>query len=431
MKEGFILNIQLLKTGISTFLDKTINLADLTSDKMKEIYNYLEPLFEQYGYRSETISSNPNILVIVGGGIGDSICASNIFVELKAVYPDSQITMICSSSTVKEVYEHCDLISDIIEIPIALLDAQDDLSSDETKEFFSNLLDKRYEIAYVLAWDPILSFWSYLGGCKYIHALEIDEEHPLLASDHEIQQDQINYAKTIISEPYSLKSNEHIAEAFSNMIRKNSVPIHNHVWITDNDKEAISKYVTSDKNIMLGIFADDPRKEYPYYDEVIEKLHELDPEFTFYLIGATNDLRQLKKVDEMAKLPNVVSLINKLKIRESIAILEKCKYCITNDTWLVHAVSAYNIPTINISCYATDKPLYKYSSIVLFRPLNIPSIVIQPKVALGPECKTAKSEYIGCAADGAHCIKSIDSETIVTAFKELQNLTEVTTLYRS
>ncbi|MHB1559266.1 MAG: glycosyltransferase family 9 protein, partial [Isosphaeraceae bacterium] len=99
-------------------------------------------------------------------------------------------------------------------------------------------------------------------------------------------------------------------------------------------------------------------------------------------------------------------------LRQTTAILSRCRLFIGNDSGPMHLASAVGVPVVEISMFPRSGPRGHVSSPHRFGPWGVPSVIVQPSHAL-PPCTD------GCRASTAHCITQVGVSEVFVAVMEL------------
>jgi heptosyltransferase-2 len=95
-------------------------------------------------------------------------------------------------------------------------------------------------------------------------------------------------------------------------------------------------------------------------DKYIELAEKLSQKYNahIFLFGTENDVNTY--INERA--PGITSIPKSSTIMQSIAIMDKCKLFVSNDTALMHISAALKIPTVAIFGYTNYKELYPWQN---------------------------------------------------------------------
>ena len=101
-----------------------------------------------------------------------------------------------------------------------------------------------------------------------------------------------------------------------------------------------------------------------------------------------------------------------LTLRESAAVIERCRLFIGNDSAPMHLAAATDVPCVEISCHPTGGDPLHNNAPERFAPWQVPSVVVRPATA-APPCTSS------CAASEPHCILLVTPEMVLDAAANL------------
>jgi heptosyltransferase-2 len=101
----------------------------------------------------------------------------------------------------------------------------------------------------------------------------------------------------------------------------------------------------------------------------------------------------------------VINAVGKTTLRQTCAVLKRCKLFIGNDAGPMHLAAAANVPVVEISCHPKYGSPVNANSPVRFRPWGVRHVVLQPGKAIEP-CTQ------GCTASSSHCIAAVTVEQV-------------------
>jgi heptosyltransferase-2 len=107
----------------------------------------------------------------------------------------------------------------------------------------------------------------------------------------------------------------------------------------------------------------------------------------------------------------VINLVGKTTLRQTCALLKRCRLYVGNDAGPMHLAAAAGVPVVEISCHPkTGSPFYQNSP-KRFRPWGVPHTVVQPATPQ-PPC------LYGCDVKRPHCILVITVDQVKEAVAE-------------
>lgn len=143
------------------------------------------------------------------------------------------------------------------------------------------------------------------------------------------------------------------------------------------------------------------------YVQLAEKLHK-QCNAHILLFGTENDVNDL--IHERTK--DLTYIPKENNIMQSIALMEKCKLFVTNDTALMHISAGLKIPTVAIFGYTNYKELY---------PWHNRHIIVRKELDCSP-CFFNSPRSVKCIFTGADefkCMKTIELDEVMNAVEKL------------
>ena len=408
-----------------------------SKDDISFYFEGVKSVFYQFDfYSTDEMNDNPsknevkNILLIQLKRIGDNIEASGAIDEVRKIYPNAFITLVC---THKELFIADPNIDELIEINLARYS-----NFREVLAFIKeHLWNRVYDLSIDFHWaynEPALVL-SLFSGAKqrigygsdmpdmYCKDLTCDEA----VLDQRTSLDSF-FLTDVIANPFDMIHEiDRKYWPLHYLIKKNNIDykITEHklkLYIDEDDKDNIEEIIQPYKNkkkIILGIGSRQENRKYPLdlYSEVVDSINEID-DVQFFVIGTKQDLLADTELNEVLPQDNVVDLIDKLTLGETLALINESDIFIGNMSGPMHAASALNKPIIAILRDAISEdnnhPEF-FSEYQRFHPFN--GICVRPKKPL-KDCD--RSLVLGhCCKDEAHCITQIDPEEIVQAYEQI------------
>lgn len=144
-----------------------------------------------------------------------------------------------------------------------------------------------------------------------------------------------------------------------------------------------------------------------YYKEVIEHLLQ-NKQYKIILIGGENDILYVNKLLKL--LPsnsNLINLCGKINITQLIAILNKCRLFITNDSGPLHIAEVLDIPTI--SFFGPETPY-------LYGPQGKKHYIFYRDLYCSPCINVYNAKESSCERN--ECLISITPKEVIKVIKE-------------
>lgn len=434
-------NIDAITSAMRKFLDeartqKSFNLANFK--------NLMDEKFLEQGYRNsrELPLNQPTkveILILQDGAAGDLILSTGVVREIRRLYPDATIRMsVLDLRTTVSLCASCPYTDEIIVNGIDLQIWRNILESFSYYiEFSRKFLEQRTDICYSFTHNPVTNLLMYMSGAKVRIAPRFDDDSntkwPALKCG--LPYDYVNIFSTRPA-PTFLYGDHQVDWAMSLLDSQLGAPVakrHPEIWCQQKDFDAAKKILhgKSEKIYALCMGGSQKCKRYPpeKYARLVELILAEEPDATFLILGGGDwDIESSEKffaaIDENLK-DHITDLTEKLLYPTVGAVLNFCHMYIGNDFGTMHMAAALEIPCLEVSAFAADLPASKFDSIRMYRPYNVPNVIVQPKNAL-PECLDEEKSYTsnGCKEQSSHCIAQIEPETILRGFHLLKQRAE-------
>jgi len=104
----------------------------------------------------------------------------------------------------------------------------------------------------------------------------------------------------------------------------------------------------------------------------------------------------------------VIDLSGVTTLRQTAAVLSRCRLFVGNDTGPMHLAAAVGLPVVEVSSFPRTGPRDHVNSPHRFGPWGVPAVVLQPDRPL-PPCVD------GCQASTAHCISQVEVDEVYAA----------------
>ena len=425
-------DIKLVTDAIKNYIE---HIEKTKSISLQDFINLVEPKFHQAGYRkSPKAGDKINILIIHDAGVGDFVLQSGTIRELRRIYPGAHITLVAGRSAAN-LAEFCPYVNEII-----LNDQQynplDYVSGLKWNVIFAErLLTHRYHLCFAFVHNPITAALMYMSGAqnRISHFFKEGEETFPCHCNLPLRVG-IGLAQTLL--PMYNYGNHIVDGCFSLLEGGLRAPIENRnleIWCTGLDLSTARNLIKPARRPLYAIVFGGNRmiKHYPpeKYAKVVEMIAAYESTATFVILGggqADGESAQILKqnIDEKLFSERVIDLTNRTTYRQTAAVLSMCDMYIGNDTGALHVAAAVKCPCLAIFPFPADYPAASFTDgLRLFRPYQVPSVVVHPEHAL-PECAREKNfpyTPFGCRIlDKSHCIAQILPEIIFEGFKILK-----------
>jgi heptosyltransferase-2 len=353
-----------------------------------------EIFFRWLGYRNPggpaTLAEARSVLIVRPDHLGDVILTSAFLREFRKNWPDAEITLLVDPASWLLV-EHCPYV-DHVEVyewwrPCAFGRIRRFVR--EVNWARRHLWPRRFDLAVVPRWDTQLlreAFLAYLSGAKWRvgyseegntiqraeESCEILYTHlaPSGTCKHEVQKslDLLNWMGGTISETKT------------------------EVWLDDADRAfaaaMLPGFVSAESVVRIVMMpgSSSPSRRWP-----AERFGAIAGWMTgelgwqVVLVGAPGEA-ELGRIVESCCSSGVVNLIGRTTVRQSIAIIGRCRMYVGNDTGPMHMASALGVPVVEISCHPADGSPVHERSPLRFGPWDTPAWIAQPATGIG-QCR--------------------------------------------
>ena len=392
--------------------------------------NFMEPLFEEAGYRQHTKLKQLDILLIHDAGVGDFILLSATIREIRRIYPTANIILIVRS-VAENMAECCPYVNRII-VDEMRINSNDFVSIyNWCMNISMDLLKKSIDICYAFNHFSATTLLSYMCGAKERIACEYSQDPNLIFALPRAIHCQLFSDLLTTKIPQQLYG-EHVVDMnLGYLDYMLHAPVSNRdieVWYTpleyDFANKSLKKLTGKRYALVMGGSINFKCLLPETYAQFIKMLLETgDEDDSVIILGGPDDVNRAERFKNYLRSNNfdskILDLTNKISYRQSAAILSLCDYYIGSDTGTMHVAAAVKLPILVPSCFPADIAMDNHSIPTLFAPYKIPSVIVQPRNAMS-ECKDSKCPY-GCQVfTKPHCITQITPETMLKAFKLLE-----------
>ena len=130
--------------------------------------------------------------------------------------------------------------------------------------------------------------------------------------------------------------------------------------------------------------------------------------WTPVIVGGPQDEDFARTVRD--EIPTAIDACGRLELRETAAVLARCRLAICNDSGPAHLAAAVGIPLVIVSPHPIGAPRDHDNAPERFGPLGVTTTTLRPVGSA--DCQA------GCHADIAHCISEISVADVLAAAAE-------------
>lgn len=346
--------------------------------------------------RKNTISK---ILVIQTAKIGDLICSTPIFREIKKDFPEAKLSVMVTPLT-KELVELNPHIDEILVI-----------KPQDYKGFFGKIrlsrliYNGKYDIG--IALNPsilyaISLFWGLVPT-------RLSVMPNFTGTTFKLSSKLFTYVEPHIS-------GQLVIETYMKMLRFIGIEkydLRKEVYKSEGaDLKVIHIIGKKDKPLVgIAVSSGNKLKELGTH-KMIDLVNKLIENFDIYivLIGNSQDRNNAEIIKASTKHKDrIINIAGLFNLKELPALIEKLSLFIGVDTGITYMADALNIPLINIA-----GPINTEEQ----RPTGQRGIVIQKRLSCVPCSHLFKTSY-SCKTNNRACIESLPAEEIYNAVKKL------------
>jgi heptosyltransferase-2 len=356
------------------------------------------------------------ILVVRLDEIGDVILTTPFLRELRRNAPNAWITLVVKPLTANLV-EHCPYVNEVLTF---------DLSHPSRPQAQAGTL-RRHMRALRLAAGR---FWKRRFDMAIIPRWGVDYYHATFLAYFSGARRRVGYSERVSSRKREINAgfDQMLTDALIDPSAKHEVE-HNlevirflggdatddrlELWLDSRDRslarEVFTQYeiAPDDGVIALAPGAGAPRKCWP-----VERFVELGRlllrgyGLPLVVVGGAQDAPLGERLETELGPSRVLNLAGRTTLRQTAALLERCRVIIGNDSAPVHLAAAVRTSVVEISWYPATAPTEHNDSLARFRPWGVPQAVLQPEKARTP-CKGA------CESSEPHCILAVRPEQVL------------------
>ncbi len=223
---------------------------------------------------------------------------------------------------------------------------------------------------------------------------------------------------TLYTKKVQFKKNQHVVQSYLDLVRilgceydeDKLVPI----FVGEKEKSKAEKFFTlnllSAEDFVVGICpgsGESAKTRIWPKENYAQLINELTNRFNakVILVGGKDEVEVGEELEELTN-QRVINAINKYSLKESVAIIEKCKLFISNDTGPMHIAAAQGVTTIGL--FGPNTP-------VLWKPYGSKNFAIYKNVPCSPCINNTKGYMPDCLRtdDKYLCMRLITVDDVV------------------
>lgn len=404
--------------GEAPYLDINPRLFGLMRDKLLIRRIVDSSHSEEVSYRN--IDHQERILVIRLDAIGDLICTTPLFraikekndnAELSVIIQKGNVAVLDNNPYIDRIYEYDGNIYDN-ETGIGI-DNVDDVVKAANRFVSDNALSKYYQKVFL----PM----HFLEGRNAFLSVALSVAiKPIsiiswVKSNEWVNKYRKEIAKELSSRIITINSPMHEKDYILTMARGVGIEVSTNkleLYCREEDSyidQIIKKNDTDQRYVAVGVVGSEGRKTWKSenYKELFADM--IDRNIIFVLFGASDAIPAAEIIGESN---NVISLVNKTSLDQTIYAIKKCDMYLGSNTGLLHIAVAFDKPCVTL--YAASKEASPWDGMgpVRWGAQGVPHIDLLPDHCID-DCR------ISCSKSFSHCINQITIEKVRNAICSL------------
>lgn len=285
----------------------------------------------------KTSSNQLHILVEVMHGLGDTVCSLALLKGVRYLFPNAKLTVLCKMNAGRDIIESSHILVD----EIIVIDIYKSIIN--TLKTIDYLRKQKFDLGISAAITPVKKSQLFMKLCgvkqhigfqasgtnKFdydIHFVEAnirtlglevsDELRPQLYVDTDSDKSICHYFDSLDQ-----------SRSIIGLCIGNADPSLTNRWLRTGRVFPRAWGITRMHNLLELLVKDG--------NQIV-------------LIGGPQEIPLLEELTEFLKLPQVINLVGKCSIKQSIAAIKRCTCSIGIDTGMQHIAGALSVPTISI-----------------------------------------------------------------------------------
>lgn len=363
------------------------------NQKLKLLDKYLGiPLIFTLGlFRKKNVKmKNPkNIIIVMIAAIGDTILLSAIIKELKWIFPNVKITLVCSNENYQAA-KNISSVNNIVKFDMGNI----------LKSFLNLRKMENHDLLFDFgAWSRLNAIISYV--IKAYTKVGFKRKNMFRHYIYDLTAEHIDYVHEIDNYRSLLQS-----------LHLDLLNLNPEFIISEESKSKITTILNKkQKYIVFHLFASGSHKEKKEWLESswIELANRLiDEGYFIILTGGKQDSSFASKLAEEIDQRACLSFAGKLSLEETAALIEKVGIIVTVNTGIMHLAAAVNAKII---------ALHGPTSFIRWGPISAKSIILTPTI----KCDRLLSlgfEKHNCVIENG-CISTIEVNVVYDAIANI------------
>jgi ADP-heptose:LPS heptosyltransferase len=363
--------------------------------------------------KSLSLGAAKRVLVLKLDLVGDVVCTTPFFRELRKNCPNARITAVVRPAA-KELLELSPHIDEFLTFqPSRSARLGGFVAFAHAVRFaVTHLLPRKFDLAILPRWEAdnyYATFMLAFSGAKWRVSFSesANEEKARLNRGYD---QLLTHAFATSEVKHEVPRNLEIVERLGGRIEDDRLELR---LSAADEAEADrllgwSAHRTGAPLVALVPGGTEKRRQWPV-ERYAELANWLVSELAarVVIVGGPSDLPIAREIEGLAQSP-VLNLVNHQSLRLAAAMLRRCSLCVANDTGPKHLAAAVGVPVVQISCHSKSSSTAYWLSPARFGPWGVPTRVVQPETPT-PPCIDE------CLAPTPHCVAEISFETVQRA----------------
>lgn len=352
------------------------------------------------------------ILVLAIAGIGDTLLCTPMLKLLRQNYPQAHIVLMVMYRPAGELFELCPYVDEVRTFTFFKEGYQ------KSWKFLSKLRKERYDLC--INTYPS-NRWEYNAVCYLAGARErISHIYPI---GKDFKTGYLFHNSTVLQ-----KGDLHNVEENIQLLKLLGIEddMQGHqleIFLSEEDRNFANQYlrernIDPERDLIIGFHAGTGETKNLHLRRwPMDRWTELgdylisEKGAKVLIFGGPNEYELKEKIKSAMKKEPI--LVNDTNFRQSVALVGKCKYFISNDSALMHVSAAMKVPTLAIFGPTNIKWVYPYGTLYA---------IVTKNFECSP-CYFYSKDPLLCKTDQDFaCIKKITVNDILTGLKKLIEL---------
>ena len=285
----------------------------------------------------KTSSNQLHILVEVMHGLGDTVCSLALLKGIRYLFPNAKLTVLCKMNAGRDIIKSSHILVD----EIIVIDIYKSIIN--TLKTIDYLRKQKFDLGISAAITPVKKSQLFMKLCGVKQHIGIQAsgtnkfDYDIHFVEANVRTLGLEVSDELRPQLYvDIDSDKSICHYFDGLDQSrptiglcigNADPSLTNRWLRTGRVFPRAWGITRMHNLLELLVKDG--------NQIV-------------LIGGPQEIPLLEELTEFLKLPQVINLVGKCSIKESIAAIKRCTCSIGIDTGMQHIAGALSVPTISI-----------------------------------------------------------------------------------